>query len=511
MAARSGSEGIPVVAVPAAGPEHALPPGLSLRAKAIVMFIALGAFILAIFVAVGQQRLQLISLADELEHMHVVESALGRVNAAAASAVLKINDDTAFMSPREVANLVAIEVEGMGPGLRALYEVFPGGEAQARRLEERLQLTRATSSRADMLDLRAEVNALVARLGQVALEVRARKDRLWEGYRAKYDEITLTLFAMAFTGFVTFGAIVMFFFTRLARDIRRLADRAIEVVRGDRGEPVSVTRGDEVGRLMDSVNRMQEILRRREQELEVTRQQRFHQEKMAAVGSLAAAVAHEINNPIAAIQGVAESILGACENESCGNLGKRCHPDMILQHTRRISQITRQLGDLTARRSDAPEWVDVNNLLRSTVNFLSFDRRLRHARIDLQLEPSVPAAWVVPDHVTQIAMNLLLNAADALAELPAGGGTVSIDTGSDGEFVRFSVADNGCGMTPEVLERAFDEAFTTKPAGRGSGIGLFMCKVLIERGGGRIAIDSQPDRGTRVDVDLPIQPPGARP
>lgn len=488
-----------------------LPPGLSLRAKAMVMFVALGAFIVATFVSVGQQRRGLVALADDLEHMHVVESALGRVNAAAASAVLKINDDTALMSPREVANLVAIEIEGMGPGLRALHEVFPGGEAQARRLEERLQLTRASSSRADMLDLRAEVNALVSRLGQVALEVRARKDRLWESYRAKYDEITLTLFAMAFTGFVSFGAVVMFFFTRLARDIRRLADRAIEVVRGNRGDPVPVTRGDEVGRLMDSVNRMQEILRSRESELEVTRQQQFHREKMAAVGSLASAVAHEINNPIAAIQGVAESLLGACEAESCGNLGRRCHPDMILQHTRRIAQITRQLGDLTARRSEEAEWVDLNHLLRSTLGFLGFDRRLRHAKVDTRLEASVPAAWAVPDHVTQVAMNLALNAADALSETPERHGTVTVSTAAAGRFVRFTVEDDGCGMSPEVLERAFEEAFTTKPAGRGSGIGLFMCKTLIERGGGRIAIASSPGRGTRVDVDLPTQPPGSAP
>jgi signal transduction histidine kinase len=504
MAARAEEDGNAPAA--AAGGEPPIPPGLSLRAKAIVMFAALGLFIAATVISVGQQRRALIGLADELEHLHVAESALGRVNAAAASAVLKVNGDISLADPREVATSVAVEVEGMVPGLRSLHEIWAGGEAHARRLEERLRVVRASGSRADLLDLRGEVNGLVARLGQASMEVKARKDRLWDGYRAKYDEITLTLFTMTVTGFVSFGAIVMFFFTRLARDIRRLADRAIEVVGGDRGDPLPVSRGDEVGRLMDSVNRMQAILRRREQELEVTRQQRFHQEKMAAVGSLAAAVAHEINNPISAIQGVAESILGTCEKEDCSNLGKRCHPDMILQHTRRIAQITRQLGDLTSRRSDEPEWIDINNLLRSTVGFLSFDRRLRHAQVELDLDPQVPAAWAVPDHVTQIAMNLILNAADALAEVrdrPAG---VRVSSRHAGPFVSFTVADTGCGMTPEVLARAFDEAFTTKPVGRGSGIGLFMCKALVERSGGRIAVASEPNVGTRVDVDLPLQP-----
>ena len=518
MSTRTRGEEAPVIAPQAmksgAPPESGaaaslMPPGLTLRAKAAVMFVALGAFIVATLFSVGQQRGRLIALAEELEHLHVVESALGRVNSAAAAAVLKINDDAAFGNPKEVANSVAIEIEGMGPGLRALQEVFPGGVDLGRRLEDRLQATRSSSSRADLLDLRGEVNALVARLGQVALEVRARKDRLWDGYRSQYDEITLSLIAMTGAGLAVFGAIVLLFFTRLARDIRALADRAIEVVGGRRGEPIPVTRGDEVGRLMESVNHMQEILRRRERELEVTRQQHFHQEKMAAVGSLAAAVAHEINNPIAAIQGVAASIRGTCENTQCGNLGKDCHPDMILEHTRRIAQITRQLADLTSTRSGDPEWVDLNNLLRSTANFVSFDRRLRHAKVDLRLDPAVPAAWAVPDHVTQIAMNLLLNAADAVAEAPEREGIVTIATSMAGSRVRFEVADNGCGMTPEVLEHAFEEAFTTKPAGRGSGIGLFMCKVLVERDRGRIAIGSVPGQGTRVEVELPIEPPGA--
>lgn len=508
MAARPIDEPEDSAASPAVAAEPMLPRGLLLRDKAIVTFVALGAFVAATIFYVGEQRTQLIAQADRLERIHALESALARVNAATASAVLKLNDDTIREDPRDVANSVAIEIEGTGPGLRVLQEVFPDGIDRFRRLEARLQETQRTSSRAEMFELRGEVNTLVGRLGQVSAEVKARKDRLWIGYRAMYDEITLTLFAMTIAGFVVFGAVVMLFFTRLARDIRQLAGRAIEVVRGDRSEAMPVTRGDEVGRLMDSVNRMQDILRTREQELEVTRQQRFHREKMAAVGSLAAAVAHEINNPISAIEGVAESIRINCEGERCGNLGTRCHPTMILEHTRRIAHITRQLSDLTSARSGDAEWVDVNNLIRVTVNFLSFDRRLRHAKVDLRLDPSVPAAWAVPDHVTQIVMNLVLNAADALAEVEHGAGVVTVSTSASGAFVRFAVADNGCGMTPEVLSRAFEESFTTKPAGRGSGIGLFMCKVLIERGAGRIAIDSTPGTGTRVDVDLPGSPAG---
>ncbi len=107
-------------------------------------------------------------------------------------------------------------------------------------------------------------------------------------------------------------------------------------------------------------------------------------------------------------------------------------------------------------------------------------------------------------------MNLVLNAADAIAEVPGREPRVAISTQAAGEFVRFAVTDNGAGMAPQVRERAFEEAFTTKPAGRGSGIGLFMCKTLIERGGGRIGIASTGDEGTRVEVDLPTREPGSQ-
>ncbi len=242
---------------------EAVPRGLSLRAKAVMGFLAFGAFIALTLATVGQQRGSLISIAEELERLHVIESTLARVSAASAAAVLKINDDGASAEPREVANSVAIEIEGLGPGLRVLGDFFAGGAQLAARLEESLARVRRTSSRADLIDLRADVNVLVARLGQSAVELRARKDRLWEGYRAKYDEITLSLVAMTCAGLVFFGALTVVYFTRLAGDLRRLGDAAIEVVRGRR-EPIAVTRGDEVGRLMDSVNRMQEILRERE-------------------------------------------------------------------------------------------------------------------------------------------------------------------------------------------------------------------------------------------------------
>ena len=103
-------------------------------------------------------------------------------------------------------------------------------------------------------------------------------------------------------------------------------------------------------------------------------------------------------------------------------------------------------------------------------------------------------------------MNLLINAADALEGVTAREPTIRVATrGAAGEVGMLTVRDNGHGMDAATLARAFEEAFSTKPADKGRGLGLFLCKTLLERDGGRIGIDSTPGSGTTVTVHLPLQ------
>jgi two-component system, NtrC family, sensor kinase len=353
-----------------------------------------------------------------------------------------------------------------------------------------------------VIDVRAAFHGLVAELDGFERELMKRKQRLSDDYRIAYESVTWIGTAMGLAGMIVLGVCSALFFRRLTFDLRALQERAFDIVQGYRGKPLALARDDEVGDLALAINRMQTGLREREQQLEIARQQRFHQEKMATVGSLAAAIAHEINNPIAAIHGVAEAVTARCEESQCTHFGNSCEPGLILQHTQRISGITRQLSQMAFRQSAQVELLDLNVLVRSTCNLLSYDKRLRGITTSLDLDTQIPAVVGVPDHLTQVLINLLLNAADALTDTQDRARAITVCTRLHQGAVELRVTDTGCGMSPAVLERAFDEAFTTKQRGAGTGIGLFMCKALITAGGGAIELASKQAVGTTVTVRL---------
>jgi signal transduction histidine kinase len=147
----------------------------------------------------------------------------------------------------------------------------------------------------------------------------------------------------------------------------------------------------------------------------------------------------------------------------------------------------------------------VNALVRSTCSFTCYDKRFRGIRLDFDLDPGLPAVSTVADHVTQVLMNLMINAADAMSGADAPQAPcIRVATRQVEGGIEVTLQDNGHGMSREVLARAFDESFTTKPAGRGRGIGLFLCKTLMEEAGGRIALASAPGSGTTATLFLPL-------
>jgi signal transduction histidine kinase len=118
----------------------------------------------------------------------------------------------------------------------------------------------------------------------------------------------------------------------------------------------------------------------------------------------------------------------------------------------------------------------------------------------------LPAGICVADHVTQVLMNLLINAGDAVADIPARKPQIQVSTRREDDNAIVAVRDNGHGMDQDVMDHAFDEGFSTKATGQGLGLGLFLCKALVEGDGGKITLASELGTGTTVSFTVPLQP-----
>jgi len=221
-------------------------------------------------------------------------------------------------------------------------------------------------------------------------------------------------------------------------------------------------------------------------------------ERLAELGRFAAGIAHEVRNPLGAILNSAALLRRDLE---LGEEDTRLL-NVILEETDRLTNV---VGDvLTFVRPSDPEFrlCDVRHLLTDTVLAFQCDEQLGHkVRIDVSVAPDVPPVETDAKHVRQALWNVLRNAVEA----SAAGGTVTIsarlgDRANRGLVI--DVSDRGCGMTPEVLARAFEPFATNKPGG--TGLGLAIVQGIVERHGGATHIESEFGAGTRFTIELPL-------
>lgn len=489
---------------------HALPNepapgrGMSLRTKGFWMLVFFILFTSLTGMIIVREHGALYANVQQLHAVHMEEEYQIGLNMRVAHAVLVMNENYYQPDITLAAQKISTEIGAVIEDLKEEAKFRPLISEHILALEAAQQKLSTHPSREALAEAQDSLDLLVTELSAIASQLRAREIELLEKYNLSFEKLSIEWTLIAAISFMLLGGLVMIFVSRLAWDIRRIQDRAIEIVNGYRGEPLTVTRQDELGALMEAVNKMQHELRMRETTVELSRQQQFHKDKMAAVGSLAAAVAHEINNPLAAISGLSQSMTELQATHQCGKNPETCHPEMLYEQARRIMDITRQIFEFTVPQSASPELLDINNLIRNTARFVSFDRRFHLVEIIYNLDPQLPAVHVVADHLTQIVMNLLINATDALEGQTSPRPRITLSTLQSEDAAIITVADNGSGMSQETLARVFEEFFTTKPPGKGSGIGLAISKSLIESSGGSISIESAPGMGTIVTLRLPV-------
>jgi signal transduction histidine kinase len=476
----------------------------SLASKGMFTLAAMLVYFAMVSVVIAYERNSMIDSVQLLNEIHQREERLVALNILVARAILTVNEN--YFSPNvDVSSKILIlENEAVLNGLSKLEQHYSTIAEDAKLLNKSNAQLMEHSSRLIIADIRGIFNRIVIDLDTINSDIRRRKQWLLEDYSNTHNRVTIEWIACILVGLGFLSGLMIFFFRSLAADILRAQERATTIVRGYRGDPLPVTREDELGDLIAAVNNMQDELRKRETQIELGRQQQFHKEKMAAIGSLSAAVAHEINNPLAAIVGIAEIMMCEEHERGCVKAGAACHPELVMEQAKRVMQITRQISEFSVPQSHEPELTDINGLVRSTCNFVSFDRRFRRLELIQNLDSSLPAVQAVADHVVQVLMNLLINAADALENCNDRQPTITVSTSQHQQAVAISVCDNGCGIAPEHVEKVFTEHFTTKAPGRGSGLGLALCRSLISSAGGDITINSRLGEGTTVSIILPL-------
>jgi len=293
-----------------------------------------------------------------------------------------------------------------------------------------------------------------------------------------------------------------------------LQDLLVATRRGDRPAPL-VARSERLGRAV-RVNAARIPGAATEQSIvvmveDVTEQQALEtqlvqSEKLAAVGQLVSGVAHELNNPLTSIAGLSEFLLEQKE------LGKkdRGHLQVIQEQAERASRIVRNL--LTFARKGGAERVpvDLNDVIRRTLSLTSYDLKLKDIAVERELSGALPDVFGDRHGLQQVVLNLVTNAAHAVAENPRERPReITVSTWFDGQ-VHLRVADTGPGIPDDVAQSVFTPFFTTKEPGKGTGLGLSITYSIVESHGGQITLEPRgPRGGAAFRVDLPPAPADA--
>lgn len=264
----------------------------------------------------------------------------------------------------------------------------------------------------------------------------------------------------------------------LSRPLRELTEVALDVAHGNYGAETNIASNDELGVLASSFNTMSRKMAEDIAHLKQINQAMVQTEKLATAGSLATSVAHEVNNPLAAISSLVQSLLARADAER-----DRETLRLIISQITRISDVLRDLMDFARPKAPEPRPTDLNQVLQKSLELAGYDKRFKKLTIRTEFSP-LPTLQLDPDRMQQVFLNLLLNARDAIGETEDGEILISTHA-PDGEVLA-EIADNGSGIAPELLPRIFDPFFTTKPKGQGTGLGLAVCHSIVAAQGGRI-------------------------
>jgi two-component system NtrC family sensor kinase len=336
-----------------------------------------------------------------------------------------------------------------------------------------------------------------------------------EGFENEKAQIYNRMMISGIVSVVILSFLLSLLLTRFVnKPIGRLLTATQKAASGNLDQTVAIRSRDELGELSDSFNNMISELKRsrdaieewtqtlehrvqeRTQELQQVQGQLIHAGKMAALGELAAGVAHEINNPLTGVLTFSSLMLKKVDEN---------HPwkkdlETIVQQTSRCRNIVKGLLDFARQRKpDKKEW-DIHTLIERTLTLVEKQAPFQNITIVKEFKTSIPMLFIDGDQIQQVFMNILLNAADAMAE----GGKLTIRTDLKDGVAEVSFTDTGSGIPKEHLSKLFDPFFTTKQTGKGTGLGLAISYGIVQSHNGDIQVDSEMGKGSTFRIKIPV-------
>jgi two-component system NtrC family sensor kinase len=341
----------------------------------------------------------------------------------------------------------------------------------------------------------------------------------------------------------------------LVKPIKDLVRLTKKISDGDFSQKIEVTSQNEIGQLIGSFNRMTEKLKENQESLEnyleslestnkqlkQAQEELIRTEKLASIGRFAAGVAHEVGNPLGAILGYT-SIL---KKEGIDREESKDYLKRVEKEIERINRIVRELLDFSRPSKFEIREVEINKLIKNTLSLLSYQKNFKNIETQLDLQPDLPMIKGDESQISQVFINVILNAIDAMSN----GGTLTIQTEthivehqdtdrlqriyprrrksdpmesdysnmrksnslagllkkfSEGDrLAKVRISDTGVGIKKEDLENIFDPFFTTKAPDKGTGLGLSISLRIVESLGGEMRVESEEGKGTTFEIYFP--------
>jgi signal transduction histidine kinase len=295
------------------------------------------------------------------------------------------------------------------------------------------------------------------------------------------------------------SALTAVYVETLIRPILGLHKTMRRAARGDLAARARARSSGEVGELARAFNRLMDEIEEAHEQEQVRQVQLAHTEKMAAVGTLAAGVAHEVNNPLGGILTCIENVRANLEDREM----LERYLELIHDGLKRIEHTVANLLDFSRERKMELSPTSINHSVRHVVELAKYQLRKGGVDVRLELDAEEPVVLADPFQVDQLFLNLVLNALQAMPD----GGQLTLRTTCRDDVVVCEVEDTGSGIPEGMRERIFDPFFTTREVGEGTGLGLTVSDSIATAHGGTMEVESTEGRGSVFRVTFPVLDP----